>query len=130
MPPEAEEVVPHQLPLVRLRHGVTLVAGALVLRAQRGVVRRQRRIDERHGMPRDEDVAVAEALLRVADVPAHEAAERQGDKHVPLRARAAGVPTLPVVLEDINEVVNAVADLLPIRESASRVRRAGHSDPD
>src|SRR5438105_9961806 len=67
-------------------------------------------------MTGDEDVAVAEPLLRVADIPAHEAAECEGDEHMPLRARAAGMAALAVVLEDVNKVVNAVADFLPVRE--------------
>ena len=116
VPPEAEQIIPHQLPPLGLRHRIFFVAGAFVLGAQCGVVRRERRVDERDGMPRDEHVAVAEPFFRMANVPAHKAAERQGDEHVPLRARPAGVPALSVVLEDIDEVVDAIADLFPIRK--------------
>ncbi len=81
---EAEQVAPHQLPLFGHRHQVARIFGARVFRLQRGVVDREHGVDDRDGVPGDENKAIAEALFRVADVPAHEAAEREGDQHVDL----------------------------------------------
>ena len=71
--------------------------------------------------PGDEDVLVAEALLGIADVPAHEPAERERDLHVDLRAWAARMAALTVVLEDVDELVDRVFDLFPVLEVAFEI---------
>ncbi len=67
-------------------------------------------------MPAGEHEAVAEALLRVADIPAHLARQQQRQQGVHLGARAARMPALAVVEDDVDGVVDQVFDHLPVGE--------------
>ena len=67
-------------------------------------------------MARDEDEAVAEGMLGMAEVPAHDAAEGGRDHERNLGARAAGVTGLAQVQHEVDRLVDEVADLLPLGE--------------
>ena len=76
-------------------------------------------------MAGDQDELISKALLGMADVPAHEAAQSQRDEHVRFGARATRMPALAVVLEHVDVLVDAVLDLFPRPKVALQVAVAG-----
>ncbi len=115
---EVEQVLPDQRSLGRVRHGVASIACLLVLEAQGLVEHGQRGVDQRDRMAADQDETIAEALLGMADVPAHDAAEQRHQQRVHLGARAAGMTALAVVHDQVQKLVDDVLGLLPAVELA------------
>jgi len=66
--------------------GVARVAGPAVLDPQRLVKHREGPVDQRRGVPGNQDEPVREAFLRMPEVPAHVAAEERRHQDVHLRA--------------------------------------------
>ena len=87
---------------------VTLEAAALVAGSQPFVQHGERGVHERDGVTGGEDEAVREAQPRPAQVPPHRARQSEGQHHVDLRARPAGVPALAVVEGQVDALVDQV----------------------
>ncbi len=113
-PPKAQQVLPDQGPFRRLGHGVALVARLAVPDTQRLVEYGQGAVDQGDGVARPQDEAIAEALFGMADVPAHHAAEQSDQQSVHFGARAAGMTALPVVQDQVNELIDQVLGLFPV----------------
>src|SRR5262249_10905855 len=80
--------------------------------------------DQRDAVPRRQDEAIAKPLLGMADVPARDTGEQRRDEQVDLGARAARVAALAVVQLDVDELVDDVLDLFPLRELLLELRVA------
>ncbi len=64
------------------------------------------------------DETVAETQPRPADVPAHRPGQEQGQEHVDLGPRAAGVAALPVVELQVDQLVDEILQDLVMSEFA------------
>src|SRR5678816_1833048 len=73
-------------------------------------------IRDRNRVAGDERKAITEALLRMADVPAHGTAHEQRHERVHLGAGTARVPALAVVQHQIDVLIRAILDLFPVME--------------
>jgi len=71
---------------------------------------------------RDENEPVGEGFLGVADIPPHETAEQGRHEGVHLRSGTARMAALAVVEHDVDKLIGAVLDLLPLLEMGSRIR--------
>ena len=72
----------------------------------------ERRVDQRHRVPRGQHEPVAEPAPRPQHVPAHRAGQQQRQHHVHLGPRPARVPALPVVERQVDALVDEVLDHL------------------
>jgi hypothetical protein len=111
---EVEEVLGVEGEFVGTVRKEACVAGLLVPGAQRFMEHRERRVEERVRVARDQHDAVGEALAEVAEVPAHRSREERDEQHVNLAAGAAGMAALPVVQHDVDALVDDVLQLFPV----------------
>jgi imidazoleglycerol phosphate dehydratase HisB len=93
---------------------VAQVAGLLILDAHRFVEDCQCAINEWNCVTAQQDEPVAKTFFGVADIPAHDAAQKRGDQHVDFGARPTRVATLAIVEDDVNELINQVFGLFPV----------------
>ena len=121
---QEQQVLPGQREFPVVREREARIPGALVPEAHRLVQRRERRVDERHGVARRKHEPVAEGAPGMEDVPAHPAREHEREKDVHLRPRPAGVTALAVVQRQVDELVDDVLRHFPHREGSRRVRRS------
>ena len=121
--PQQQEILPGERVLALERERETRIAVALVPQAHRLVHRRERRVDERHGVAGREHEPVGERPPRAEHVPPHRAREHERDEHVDLRPRAAGMAALPVVQREVDELVDQVLGEFPHRERAPSARK-------
>ena len=114
--PEAQQILPEQRALGSAGDGVSAVAGLRQFDPQRLVEHGQGAVDQRDRVPRAQHETIAEALLRVADVPPHRAAEQAGDQDVHLRPRPARMPALAIVQDNVQKLVDQVFGFFPVGE--------------
>ena len=119
--PEAQQILPEQGAFGSAGDRVAAVAGLRMLDPQRLVEHGQGAVDQRDRVPRAQHEAVAEALLRVADVPPHRTAEQGRDQDMHLRPRPARMPALAIVQDDVQKLVDQVLGFFPVGELGGEI---------
>ena len=117
-PPQVQQIRGEQRPAPAVGEGEARIAAGRVPAPHDLVERREARVDERHRVPGGQDEPVAEGTPGAEEIDAHRPRQERGDEGVHLRARAAGMPRLPVVEHEVDALVHEVLDDLPARELA------------
>ncbi len=126
-PAERKEVLPRQDAFGFLRVQVFFVTRFAVHDPEGLVEEREDGVHHRDRVARPEDEAVGEPPARIADVPAHDAAEEGQQKRVHLGARSAGMSALPVVQCYVQKLIRQILRFFQMCETGPQFFQRFHT---